>query len=162
MPLNPNVRLLGRKIFSPRISPMNIVRPLLAGGSAFPHLRPAAQSLALPSQQRCMRMMLQARIEQQEELGLVLSELEREYYREVRSRAIHRVLRQQMRFLPALRVSYHSSVPLGGFSRPCRGSKCCCAIRFLSAAEPGLGSQCCRHQAVIPSSAASGAPRPDG
>ena len=80
---------------------MNVVRPLLAGG-AFPHIRPAAQSLALPSQQRCMRMVLRARVEQQEELGLVLSEVEREYYREVRSRAIHRVLRRHRRFLPAL------------------------------------------------------------
>ena len=71
---------------------MNTVRPLLAGGSAIPHLRTAAQSPALPSQQRCMRMTPQAKVEQQEELGIVLSELEREYYREVRSRAVHRTL----------------------------------------------------------------------
>ena len=38
---------------------------------------------AWPVGQRCARMIPQARVKEREELGLVLSDLEREYYREV-------------------------------------------------------------------------------
>lgn len=38
---------------------------------------------ALPVGQRCARMIPQVRVKEQEELGLVLSDLEREYFREV-------------------------------------------------------------------------------
>ena len=50
---------------------------------AQPLLRRATAVHVLPLGQRCMRMIPQARVKQQEELGLVLSDLEREYFREV-------------------------------------------------------------------------------
>ncbi len=61
---------------------LRISRNAMPGQSLF---RSAASVHALPAGQRYVRMIPHARVKEQEELGLVLSDLEREYFREVSS-----------------------------------------------------------------------------
>ncbi len=72
-----------RKIFSFGMSGMNALRISRNATPGRLLSRSAASVHALPAGQRCVRMIPQARVKEQEELGLVLSDLEREYFREV-------------------------------------------------------------------------------
>ena len=64
----------------PGMNALRISRNATPGQSL---IRNAASVHAVPVGQRCVRMIPQARVKEQEELGLVLSDLEREYFREV-------------------------------------------------------------------------------
>ena len=62
---------------------MSALRTLRNATPAHHLSRSAATLHILPLGQRYVRMVPQARVKEQQELGLVLSDLEREYFREV-------------------------------------------------------------------------------
>ena len=62
---------------------MNIVRASLSIRPAFQHLNGATQNPSVALEQRCLRTIPHAQVKQREELGLVLSDTERDYFREV-------------------------------------------------------------------------------
>ena len=70
---------------------MNIVRASLIVRPAFQHLNGATQNPGVAQEQRCLRIIPQAQVKQREELGLVLSDTERDYFREVCARHFLRV-----------------------------------------------------------------------
>ena len=67
---------------------MNIVRASLSIRPAFQHLDGASQKRGVALEQCCLRTIPHAQVKQREELGLVLSDIERDYYREVCARPI--------------------------------------------------------------------------
>ena len=70
---------------------MNIVRASLSIRPAFQHLNGASQNPGVALEQRCLRTIPHAQVKQREELGLVLSDTERDYFREVCARLLLRV-----------------------------------------------------------------------
>ena len=71
---------------------MNIVRASLSIRPAFQHLDGASQKRGVALEQCCLRTIPHAQVKQREELGLVLSDTEREYFGEVCARLLLRVL----------------------------------------------------------------------
>ena len=67
---------------------MNVVRASLSIRPSFPHSSGPTQSPGVFLEQRCLRTIPHAQVKQREELGLVLSDIERDYYREVCARPI--------------------------------------------------------------------------
>ena len=70
---------------------MNIVRASLSIRPAFQHLDGASQKRGVALEQCCLRTIPHAQVKQREELGLVLSDTERDYFREVCARLLLRV-----------------------------------------------------------------------
>ena len=65
---------------------MIVVRASLTVRPSFQHLNGAIQSPGVSLEQRSLRTIPHAQVKQREELKLVLSDVERDYYREVRIR----------------------------------------------------------------------------